>query len=351
MAIGRISGPLLKQNLIRDGVNLAFETDLLFLDVVNSRIGVNSVAPQYALDVVGTARTSNLQVANQLNVGNFTVTGNTISSTLPTINFIASGDEATVYHSRVIVNDIEMRGNTIATTVSNSNLELQAHGTGIIDIKSNARVSGDIRVTGNIFADGDITIGGNLIIGDNKTDTVVINASITSSLIPKTDNAYDLGSSLYKWRNIYATNLNASLLTLDTFQVGDISISGNRISTVTNQDLILSTNGVGSIVLGNFSFNGNTITNTVSNAVTQLRHTATGYLKIVGTNGFVPPKGTTGERPTGIYAVEGMMRYNSDAKALEIYDGLSWTSPSGSTGAVSEIQANDIAMRFALTLG
>ena len=66
MAIGRISGPLLKQNLIRDGVNLAFETDLLFLDVVNSRIGVNSAAPQYALDVVGTARTSNLQVANQL---------------------------------------------------------------------------------------------------------------------------------------------------------------------------------------------------------------------------------------------------------------------------------------------
>ncbi len=32
MAIGRISGPLLKSNLIRDGVNLAFETDLLYLD-------------------------------------------------------------------------------------------------------------------------------------------------------------------------------------------------------------------------------------------------------------------------------------------------------------------------------
>jgi hypothetical protein len=46
MAIGRISGPLLKSNLLRDGVELAVETDLLYLDVVNRRIGINSAAPQ-----------------------------------------------------------------------------------------------------------------------------------------------------------------------------------------------------------------------------------------------------------------------------------------------------------------
>ena len=72
MAIGRISGPLLKQNLIRDGVNLAFETNLLYLDVVNSRIGINTAAPQYQLDVVGTARTTDLEILNQLDVVNFT---------------------------------------------------------------------------------------------------------------------------------------------------------------------------------------------------------------------------------------------------------------------------------------
>ena len=54
MAIGRISGPLLKSNLVRDGVDLAFETDLLYLDVNNRRIGINSAAPQYPLDVDGT---------------------------------------------------------------------------------------------------------------------------------------------------------------------------------------------------------------------------------------------------------------------------------------------------------
>ena len=64
MAVGRISGQLLKANLIRDGVDLAFETDLLYLDVNNSRVGINNSSPQYALDIIGTARTSNLEVGD-----------------------------------------------------------------------------------------------------------------------------------------------------------------------------------------------------------------------------------------------------------------------------------------------
>ena len=54
MAIGRISGPLLKANLLRNGVDLAFETNLLYLDVNNSRVGINNATPQYDLDVTGT---------------------------------------------------------------------------------------------------------------------------------------------------------------------------------------------------------------------------------------------------------------------------------------------------------
>ena len=60
MAVGRISGPLLKANLLRNGVDLAFETDLLYLDVNNSRIGVKTASPQYDLDVNGTTRSTDL---------------------------------------------------------------------------------------------------------------------------------------------------------------------------------------------------------------------------------------------------------------------------------------------------
>ena len=42
MAIGRISGAMLKNNLERLGTDLSFETDLLYLDVANSRIGIGT---------------------------------------------------------------------------------------------------------------------------------------------------------------------------------------------------------------------------------------------------------------------------------------------------------------------
>jgi len=350
MAIGRISGPLLKANLIRDGVDLAFETDLLYLDVNNSRIGINTDTPQYDLDVVGTTKTSNLEVTNNLNVGTFSITGNTITNSQQTINFIAAAGEATAYHSRLIVNDIELDGNSISTISSNANLELRPNGTGIVDIQSPTDITGNLTVDGNITATGNITIGGNLIIGDSITDSITINASLRSSLIPETDNLYDLGSSFYKWRTVYANNVIASTLNLNSFEVGNLIFTDNTISTTSSQDLILDPNGSGSIRIGNFAIKDNTITNVVSGSVTEISQSGTGYFKINGTNAFIPPVGDTSQRPTA-YAVEGMTRYNTDSKALEIWDGLQWASPAGTIGAVSESTANDIAIRFALTLG
>ena len=51
MAIGRISGAMLKANLERLGNDLAFETDLLKLDVTNDRIGINTASPTKSLQV------------------------------------------------------------------------------------------------------------------------------------------------------------------------------------------------------------------------------------------------------------------------------------------------------------
>ncbi len=78
MAIGRISGPLLKSNLLRNGTDLAFETDLLYLDVTNRRIGVKTTSPQYTLDVQGVARVTDLEITNNtFQVGNVTLDGTT----------------------------------------------------------------------------------------------------------------------------------------------------------------------------------------------------------------------------------------------------------------------------------
>ena len=46
-----------------------------------------------------------------------------------------------------------------------------------------------------------------------------------------------------------------------------------------------------------------------------------------------------------------MTRYNTESRALEIWDGFAWASPAGSSGAVSETDANEISAIYALMLG
>lgn len=350
MAIGRISGQLLKSNLIRDGVDLAFETDLLYLNVTGERIGVNTASPQHDLDVNGTTKTNNLIVDTQADIADFTISGNTISSSSSIINFIPSTGQAVVYNSRLQVNDIEVSGNVVSTTASNTNLELRPNGSGIVDVYSNARINGDLEVTGDILADGNVTIKGNIVIGDELTDTITINAAIKSSLIPETTGTFDLGSPNFRWRTVYADDVATTNLSLNNLTIGDLVFQDNEITTTSGQDLVLYGNGQGGVQLGNFRISNNTVTNISNNAISQFVSSGIGYFKIVGSNGFVPPRGTNAERPDA-YAVLGMTRYNTDSRSLEIWTGNNWGSPAGATGAISEAQANDISAAFAIMLG
>lgn len=350
MAIGRITGPLLKANLIRDGVDLAFETDLLYIDVTNARIGINKSSPTVDLDVNGTTKTTNLRVDTQADIGLLSFTSNRISSSTNHIDFTASGGGATVYHSRLAVDDIEIQGNRISTEFSNSSLEIRANGTGTIELQSNTNVTGNLNVSGDVSVVGNVTIGGNITIGDSITDTITINAGIQSDLIPSTDNVFDLGSNSFRWRSVYTSNLITSAITVPSLNIGNISFTDNTISIGSGLDIIIDGNGSGGVQFGNFLITDNVITNTAVNAITQIIQTGTGYFKIDTTNGFVPPRGTNAERPTA-YAVIGMTRYNTESKALEVWDGADWASPAGAAGAVNEITANEIAAIYALTLG
>ena len=69
MAIARIDGTMLKANLLRQGVDFAVETDLLYFDVGNGRIGIQTSGPSQALHVIG-----------GITVDNLSFTTNTITS-------------------------------------------------------------------------------------------------------------------------------------------------------------------------------------------------------------------------------------------------------------------------------
>lgn len=350
MSIGRISGRLLKDNLLRDGVDLAFETDLLYLDVNNNRIGVNTASPATDLHTSGTTRTTNSIVDNQLDVGQLHFYNNDIVTDSGTIVFSASAGDPTIYHTRLQIDDLQLTGNTISTTVSNSNVDIDPNGTGEINLQATTNVTGNLNVTGNIDAVGNVTIGGNITIGDELTDTIQINASIKSDLIPESDNTYSLGSASFRWNTVYVNNFYTTSFNTPSLDVGDLMFRDNEITTTTGTDIYIDGNGAGGVRLGNFRIVDNVITNVVSGAISQILQSGTGYLKISGTNAFVPPKGTNAQRPTA-YAVLGMTRFNTESKALEVWDGIQWASPAGASGAVSATDAEDIAAAYALMLG
>lgn len=99
MAIGRISGSVLKSNLTRNGVDLAFETNLMYLDVTNSRVGIGTSEPATTLHVNGTITTS-----------------------------------AILGLASLAVDSVFIADNTITTNASNADLELSANGSGRVVI-------------------------------------------------------------------------------------------------------------------------------------------------------------------------------------------------------------------------
>jgi len=417
MAVGRISGPLLKDNLLRNGVNLAFETSLLYLDVVNSRVGVNTTSPRYDLDVAGTSKTTNLQVTTQSDIANFTISGSTISSRDSTITLTPSGSNAVVYQARALIDgNLQVSSNAITSTVTNSDINLSPNGTGQVVVNANTLINGNLHATGSITADG------NLTLGDANTDGITFNADITSNIIPDVNNTYDLGSASKSWKTVWAqtlqvvtinwadivisgntittsvtnsnlvlqangsgiisipsnnvsiaqnltvggtlavtgttsltntnivgavtqtgnlnlagnftttgsTQVTGNITATGILQLPQITISGNTIATTpANTDLILTAAGTGSIVAQDIKVTTNVIASVSANSDITLTPQGTGGVVIDSTHAFKIPVGTDAQRP--VSPTNGMIRYNTDRNRYEGYTGSYWIQLSGVT--------------------
>ena len=237
MAVGRISGPLLKSNLIRNGIDLAFETDLLYLDVKNQRIGIKTVSPTHELQVNGTTKTTDLIVDNCAYIAGVKICDNTIEATDSQYLNLGTLDNV-VYNNKLRVDSIDIEGNVISTNNLDSsadvNLEFRPHGSGTVEIHSNLNVDGNIHATGNITADGNITIG-----DGTGNDTISINAEVASDLIPDADSVYTLGNSTKAWNDVWVNRLISSTVSADLLEVDGIDLGlrqGNIIYVAENGD-------------------------------------------------------------------------------------------------------------------
>jgi hypothetical protein len=355
--LGRISGPLLLNNLVRDGVNLTFrnaavDPDLLVLEVNERKLGINVSVPDVDLDINSTAKfTNGIVNGTRAEIDNIIFnTNGTITTTVGPIIIAPTGVDAYVEYGKVLNTDLELKDNYIQTLNSNQNLEIDASGTGKVDILASTAITGNLGVTGNINSAGTVQLNGQFIIGDSPIDTVTITPDFSQNITPGTTLAYDLGKSDKRWAEMGVADLSAvdNIQTNSVIISSQMQISGNTITSIQSNDDLVLNSSTGNITIESLTFNQGTITNNTASQNLVLVHTGTGYLTITDTNAIRIPAGTAAERP-GIEI--GETRWNTDLDYLECFDGTTWQVATGGGVVVTPAVMEELGHIYTLVFG
>jgi len=174
MSISRIAGQMLQANLYRDGNNLSFSNtstsgSILYIDVGNNRIGVNTASPSTAFQVAGNITVGNITIPN---IGNVSV-GNVYINNLT--DPVQNQDAATKYYVDHVVSSVSgnVTGNLIPLGIpSDSSLTTNVAYPGWT---ANTFVTDSIDDLNQVS----LNIAGNTFVGN-----VYITANVTSGPSP-----------------------------------------------------------------------------------------------------------------------------------------------------------------------
>ena len=340
---------MLKENLVRQGVDLAFETDLVYLDVNNMRVGINQAVPTADLDVDGTTKLANIQVstntiASSDTNGNINLapngTGNILinTATANRVAYIGANKElltsgaftfdgttvgiTTANLTTLSAGNIQISSDTITNYVTNGNINLDPNGTGnvIIDTATAGRIfysgaSKELLTNTNLTFDGsNLSLTGVANIDNIKIDGNTISSRDSNGNVNLTPDGTGKVAVTYltATRVPYAGTNGALIDSANlTFNGTDLFVSGISVTGA----------GGSGITLGNISISGNTISSTNTNGNIYLDPNGTGQVIASGTNALTVPAGTTGERPAG---TAGDVRVNTTTGNFEYYNGIAW---------------------------
>ena len=283
---------------------------------------------------------------------------------------------------------IKIDDNYITTTLSNSDLELRANGTGGI------RIFDDMVFNQNVLAtatsDLEFSLAGNLNITSTSSlllpigdDNQRIETNAGEIRFSNVSNLFEgYGTNTLHFGGVYSsdrlTNITANNsddiqivvagytedstakvgevtgtgLRIHGMQVDDVLFNNNTITTsVSNSDLELGRNGLGEVTVANsnISFKDSQIKDNTSTGIL-FANTANGYIKFAGTGGVVFPAGNnTTER--GSNNQIGDSRWNTTDELMEVWDGTAWISAQGGGESVTQAYMDDLSNEWTLILG
>ncbi len=203
--LGRISGALLKSDLSRDGIDLAFETDLLYLKVsprilgtvgapefddgdpnyprgnlgLATGVGINTDVPTRDLLINNYFRSNHLIVSTEYNIPDFTINTNVIQQLTVTIYIEPDQTSNPVISVKGLSTDyLRFSGNGLVNSTLNDDINLSPVAGGMVNIRNNVNVSETLNATGNI------TFYGNITLGNEASDTITFDAEVASNIVP-----------------------------------------------------------------------------------------------------------------------------------------------------------------------
>ena len=201
-----------------------------------------------AQDVLTLNQTGNATVAADLSAvgamsvgttlgvtGNTTVGGTLTSQGLLTANadidcnglINVSGDLTVDGNSQLGNQNTDTLGISGSATVGNG---LTVNGA-VTTLNQGLTVSGAAQFN-NAFTMGDtlsvastFNANGNVVLGNANSDTVSFNSHVNTSVIPLTNNTYNLGSSSRKWATVHATTFSGTATTANYADLAELYLS------------------------------------------------------------------------------------------------------------------------------
>ena len=109
---------------------------------------------------------------------------------------------------------IDLDSQTLAIGGTANEIETSFSGTTLtvglpdsVTITTNLTVGNNADVSGTLNVDGNVTLNSNVDLGDSTLDTISMNGSIDTKLMPSTNGTLDMGDDTNRWGDIYATNM------------------------------------------------------------------------------------------------------------------------------------------------
>lgn len=218
--LGRISGPMLKDNLLRGGLDLVFENtlgdNLLFLGVNTDKIGISTDSVTRELTINDSFRTTRMIVENPLSIDYLTF-NNSREITTIVGDLVFSPASGITNLSSISTAGITIDNNVIESINSNETIELRPNGTGQVNFIS------DLEVFGNLHSTGDITLDGTITIGSNDSDSVSFLVDVNSNIIPDQNDVYTLGRTNRRWNEVRTQLINGQILETSGLSVNGIT--------------------------------------------------------------------------------------------------------------------------------